>query len=240
MFQRNRSGVAVEGFRPRHVESQKMALFMSKVYNWMLSGLAVTGIVSYAILIDESLLRIVSNPVVLIGAVIAELGLVAYISFRLPKMSVMSAMVAFMSFAAINGITISLILYAYTSTSVAYAFLITATAFGALSFFGYTTKKDLSALGTFLFIGLIGLIIASVVNMFLANSVMQLMISYIGVLIFAGLTAYDTQMIKNMAVDVKVEPALATKMALFGALKLYLDFINMFIFILQIIGTRRS
>ena len=168
---------------------------------------------------------------------LAPLGLVFYLSFRIQNMSVGAAQVAFWSFAALLGVSLSSIFLIYTSASIVQTFFITATAFGALSLYGYTTKRDLTAMGSFLFIGLIGLILVMIVNIFLQSPAMQFAISAIGVLIFAGLTAYDTQKIKEMyyagdGADV------AEKKAIMGALALYLDFINMFQFLLYFLGNR--
>ncbi len=214
------------------------ARFMSKVYGWMTGGLALTALVAAITLADEALLAMVAQPIVFFPLMLVELGLVFWLSARIMNMSLMTAMSVFMGYAALNGLTLSLILYAYTGASVAQAFIVTAGAFGALSMYGYATKRDLGPVGSFLMVGLFGIIIASVVNIFMASSAMNFAISVMGVLIFAGLTAWDTQRIKSMGAYAGADGAMAQRMAISGALSLYLDFINMFIFILRLMGNR--
>ena len=169
---------------------------------------------------------------------LAPLGFVFYLSARINKMSVSSAQITFWLFASIMGLSLASVFIEFTQTSIARVFFITAGTFGAMSLYGYTTKRDLTKLGGFLFMGLIGIIIASVVNIFVGSSALQFAISVIGVLVFVGLTAYDTQNIKNMYYSGdSVE--IGSKKALMGALKLYLDFINLFILLLQLFGQRR-
>jgi FtsH-binding integral membrane protein len=174
-----------------------------------------------------------------IGLILAELALVFWISSGIQRMSSNMAIGLFLLYSVLNGMTLSVLLIAYTGASVASTFFITAGMFGAMSVYGYTTKQDLSSWGNLLFMALIGLILASVVNIYLQSSGLYWLINYIGVLVFVGLTAYDTQKIKQIAAQVIVESEEGRKVAILGALTLYLDFINMFIFMLRILGNRR-
>jgi FtsH-binding integral membrane protein len=169
---------------------------------------------------------------------LATIGLVFFISFRIHTLSFTTAMVLFMGYAALLGVVLSAIFAAYTGASITRVFFISAASFGALSLYGYTTQRDLSPIGSFLLMGLIGIIIASIVNIWLASSMLQFVVSVIGVLVFAGLTAYDTQQIKEMY-DVQDDGTVAGRKAVIGALKLYLDFINLFLSLLQLFGDRR-
>lgn len=230
--------------------------FMLNVYNYMAGGLAITGVVAYlvyslAVTNDPNAAAAqVRDGVYLTGfgvamytsalkwvVMLAPLGMVFFLSARLHKMSVGGAQIAFWIFGALMGASLSSIFLIYTSGSIAQVFFITAAAFGALSLWGYTTKKDISGWGSFLFMGLIGIILAMIVNIFLGSPALQFAISVIGVLIFAGLTAYDTQNIKNeyYAGDSDV---VAGQKAIMGALRLYLNFINMFIMLLSLFGNR--
>jgi FtsH-binding integral membrane protein len=221
--------------------------YMLRVYNYMLMGLALTGLAAFAT---------ANTPLVnlffsyneqagafgpnLLGwvAIIAPVALVFFLSFRVHKMSFATAQMTFWVYAGLMGISIASILLNFTGASVARVFFITAATFGAMSLYGYTTKRDLTGWGSFLFMGLIGLIIASVVNIFLASTMLHWVVSVAGVLIFTGLTAYDTQRIK-MSYDVGMSGEAAGKMAIMGALSLYLDFINLFIMLMRIMGERR-
>jgi FtsH-binding integral membrane protein len=221
--------------------------YMLRVYNYMLLGLGLTGLVAFATAntplgtlffsFDPARGGMAPN---LLGwaAIIAPIGLVFFLSFRIQRMSFAAAQTTFWVYAGLMGVSIALILWQFTGASVARVFFITAATFGAMSLYGYTTKRDLSGFGSFLFMGLIGLIIASVVNIFLASTMMQWIISVVGVLVFTGLTAYDTQRIKE-AYDVRAGHEAVGKTAIMGALSLYLDFINLFIMLLRIMGDRR-
>ena len=223
--------------------------YMLRVYNYMLVGLGLTGAVAWATA-NTPLSRVFYQEVVtprgvalqpnILGwiAVIAPLGLVLLLSFRIQKMSFAAAQATFWGYAALMGVSLATILFMYTGASIAMTFFVTAGTFGAMSLYGYTTGRDLTGMGSFLFMGLIGLIIASVVGMFFASSQLQFVISVIGVLIFTGLTAYDSQNIKNMyfAGD---DGEVAGKKAVMGALRLYLDFINLFLYLLRFMGNRR-
>ena len=216
---------------------------LRNVYLWMTFGLALTGIVALGIASNPRfVIALVSNPLLFFGIIIAELVLVMYLSARIHAMSPGAATIAFSAYAALNGVTLSLIFLAYTGTSIASAFFITAGTFGAMSLYAVTTKRDLSGLGYYLTMGLIGIIIASIVNMFLRSPGMEWMISVVGVLLFVGLTAYDTQIIKtwNKETAYTADESLFIRISIMGALKLYLDFINLFLFFLRFFGRRRN
>jgi len=214
--------------------------FMVRVYNWMTTGLGITGLVAFGIASSPSLTAaIFGNAVIPIVLMIAQIGLVFWLAARVMQMSAQKAVGVFLLYSALSGVTFSVVFLAYTTASITSTFLVTAGTFGAMSFYGYTTKKDLTSWGSFLFMGLIGIIIASVVNMFLANDTMYWVITYAGVLIFVGLTAYDTQKIKEMNILGNEGTDEDTKEAVRGALSLYLDFINLFLMLLRIMGGRR-
>jgi hypothetical protein len=209
----------------------------------MAAGLLLTGLVAYAVAHSPSLLNLIfGNKLVFFGIIIGELALVFSISSRINRMSASTATGLFLFYAALNGATLSIIFIAFTQTSIASTFFVCAATFIACSVFGWVTKKDLTSLGGFMFMGLIGIIIASVVNIFVASSAISAIISYIGVFVFIGLTAYDTQKLKNMALTqpAGMDEGIIRKGAIMGALSLYLDFINMFIFMLHIFGGNRE
>lgn len=214
--------------------------FVRGVYNWMAIGLALTGFVAYFVAQNEPVLRMVYQARWLFF--IAEIGLVFWLSARIQKMQASTATGMFLAYAALNGATMSIIFIVYTMSSIASTFFVCAGAFAALSLYGWATKRDLSGFGSFLFMGVIGILIASVVNIFLRSPAMQMIISYIGVFVFAGLTAYDTQMIRQMAVSQPegLHAGVVRKGAIIGALKLYLDFILMFQYLLAIFGGSRE
>ena len=221
--------------------------YMLRVYNYMASGLALTGIVALVVAntpsIQEIFFQVTPRGVGMTGlgwiAVIAPIGLVMAMSFGINRMRASTAQGLFWAYAALMGISLSTILMAYTGVSVARVFFISAASFGALSLYGYTTKRDLTGFGRFLFIGLIGIIIAGVVNIFMASPMIYFVTSVVGVLIFAGLTAYDTQKIKEIYF-VGDSSETAGKKAVMGALTLYLDFINLFIMLMRLMGDRRQ
>ena len=216
------------------------ATFINKVYAWMCLALTVTGFIAYRTAQSEALLGLVfGNSIILIGLIIFELGIVFWMSKNIATISSNMAIGLFMLYSALNGLTLSILLLVYTASSIASTFFITAGTFGAMSIYGYFTKKDLTSWGNLLFTALIGLIVASVVNIFWASSTMYWIITYAGVLIFVGLTAYDTQKIKNMSLQLDAESEEGRKGAIMGALALYLDFINLFIMLLRIFGDRR-
>jgi hypothetical protein len=215
---------------------------MRKVYVWMTLALVITGFTAYAVANSPGIMTaIITNPMLKWGLLIGEFALVWYVSARIDRLSLSTATLLFILYSVLNGATLSIIFLAYTMTSIASVFFITAGTFAAMSLVGYFTKKDLSGLGRILFMALIGLIIATLVNVFLIKSGgFSLIVSYVGVLIFVGLTAYDTQRIKNMLVEADDVSAEAQKIALMGALALYLDFINLFLYLLRIFGGNRE
>ena len=213
---------------------------MNKVYGLMSVGLAVTGLVAYFVGSNEALLASIFGTPLKWVVMFAPLAVVFAFGAMIGRMSAATAQMVFFGFAALMGLSISYIFAVYTGVSIAQTFLITAIAFAGLSLYGYTTKRDLSAMGAFLVMGLIGLIVASIVNIFLASSAMAFAISVIGVLIFAGLTAFDTQRIKNDYIEHAQmgDADWLAKSAILGALTLYLDFLNLFMFLLQFLGNR--
>ncbi len=220
--------------------SAQVALFRN-VYLWMTMALAITGLT--ALIVSDSYAiqqMIFTNQMVWWGLLIAELALVWYLSARIQRLSFASATCMFIVYSILNGATLSVILLVYTAESIASTFFITAGTFAAMSLIGYFTKKDLSSMGSLLFMALIGLIIATVVNLFMKSETLYYILSYAGVIIFVGLTAYDTQKIKRMLLSEGVEVNDTTrKVALMGALALYLDFINLFLYLLRLLGNRR-
>jgi FtsH-binding integral membrane protein len=211
--------------------------YMLRVYNYMCVALALSGAVAFFVSTSPTLQQAIFGSPLMWVVFLAPLGLVFFLSARINKMSAAAAQTTFWIFAGLMGLSLASIFMAYTPESVTRVFFITAGAFGGLSLVGYTTKRDLSGMRTFLFMGVIGLVIAMVVNMFLASSGLQLLISVAGVLIFAGLTAYDTQQIKLMYME-SDGAEVSTKKSIMGALKLYLDFLNMFLFLMHILGNR--
>lgn len=217
------------------------SVFLAKVFNWMAVGLGVTGVVAYFTAMFGLAQTIASSGLFMI-LIIGELGLVIYLSARINKMQAGTASSMFLLYSVLNGLTLSVIFLAYTGTSIAATFFITAGMFGAMAIYGLVTKRDLSGFGSFLFMGLIGIIIASVVNIFIKSSSLYWVISMIGVLVFTGLTAYDVQKIKKMGEDGIMEQgeAAITKGSIMGALALYLDFINLFLMLLRFFGGGRD
>lgn len=215
--------------------------FILSVYNWMAIGLGLTGVVAYYVAGSQAMLNIIfGNKIVFYGLIIAELGFVFYLSARIQKISSGAATSLFLIYAALNGATMASIFILYTRSSIVSTFFICAATFGVCSLYGMVTKKDLTSIGNFMFMGLIGIIIASVVNFFVQSSAIAMIINYVGVLVFVGLTAYDTQKIKQMALSqpADLDAGTVRKGAIIGALSLYLDFINMFLFLLRILGDR--
>jgi len=224
---------------------------MLRVYNYMVGALALTGVVAYLVSSSPALLSLLYHQVVTANGValsptilgwvvmLAPLGLVFFLSFRIMQMSQAAAQATFWAYAALVGASLSSILIAYTGASVAMTFFVTAGTFGAMSLWGYTTKRDLTGFGSFLFMGLIGILLASLANMFFKSAMVDFVVSVLGVLIFTGLTAWDTQKIKNTYYQVGGDAAVAGKAAIMGALSLYLDFLNIFLFLLRFMGNRR-
>lgn len=256
-FDQNRMQAGATISRGDAAIDQGLRSYMLSVYNYMAGGLAITGLLAYVIsqmaeaTSPETTVAVMKNGVALTSlgvalygswlqwvVMLAPLGMVFFLSARINKMSVSAAQMSFWTFAALMGLSLSSIFLMYTGGSITQTFFVTAIAFGGLSLYGYTTKRDLTAMGSFLIMGVIGLIVASLVNIFLQSSALEFAVSVLGVLIFAGLTAYDTQKIKEMyyAADAAATQA---KKAIMGALSLYLDFINMFMFLLRFLGDRR-
>ena len=213
--------------------------YMLSVYNYMGLGLAITGIVAYLVAATPALYEPIFGTPLKWVVMLAPLGFVFFLSAKIRTMSVGAAQLTFWLFAAAMGLSLASVFLVFTGDSIARVFFITAGTFGALSLYGYTTKRDLSAWGSFLMMGLIGIIIAMVVNLFLASSALQFAISVIGVLVFTGLTAYDTQRVKELYYEVDASDVVARK-AIMGALTLYLDFINLFVMLLHLFGTSRE
>lgn len=214
---------------------------MRKVYVWMTLALVITGFTAFGIASNPGIAyAIVTNRLLFWGLIIAEFGLVIGISGAINRLSIATATLLFIAYSIVNGATLSVIFMAYTMTSIASVFFITAGTFAAMAFIGYTTKADLTSLGKILFMGLIGIIIATVVNIFIGSSMLNMIVSYIGVVIFVGLTAYDSQKIKNMLYEADSLSEEAQKLALLGSLTLYLDFINLFLMLLRIFGNNRD
>ena len=217
--------------------------FIRSVYNWMFIALSLTGFTAYYVSHNETALQILyGTPGLIMILIFAELGFVFFLSARIQKIKAATATALFTIYSILNGITLSFIFLRYTATSIVSTFMICAVTFLVCSVYGMVTKKDLTSLGGFMFMGLIGIVIASVVNIFMQSSAMQMIISYVGVIVFIGLTAYDTQKLKTMSATIpnSASGAMIRKGALMGALTLYLDFINLFIMMLFIFGGNRD
>lgn len=212
-------------------------VLMRKVYLWMTLALMITGITAAGVANSPNILALIySSQVVMWGIIIAEFGLVIYISARLEKLSLSTATTLFALYSILNGVMLSSIFLLYSTAIISKVFFITAGTFGVTALYGYATKKDLSSLGNILFMALIGLVIATIVNVFMKSAMFDLILSYIGVIIFVGLTALDSQKIKHMMMVQQDADESAQKLALIGALSLYLDFINLFLYLLRIFG----
>lgn len=238
----NYNGFETDGLvRERELElSAAFPALMRKVYTWMALALVITGFTAYGIANSLGMLMtIATNRILFFGLIIAEFALVIGLSAAINRLSLTMATLMFVLYSVINGATLSFIFVLYTMSSISSVFFITAGTFAVMAFIGYTTKTDLSSMGKFLFMALIGIIIASVVNIFLKSTGLELIVSYIGVLVFVGLTAYDTQKIKNMLWTAGDTGETAQKIALIGALSLYLDFVNLFLHLLRILGDRK-
>jgi len=216
---------------------QGLRTYMLSVYNYMGSALALSGIVAMAAASSETLMATIFGTPLMWVVMLAPLGLVFFLSARINKMSASAAQTTFWVFAALMGLSLSSIFMVYTPVSITRVFFITAGTFGAMSLYGYTTKRDLTGMGSLMMMGLFGVIIASVVNMFLASSALHFAISVIGVLVFVGLTAYDTQKIRRNYLEADGSEVMSKK-AIMGALTLYLDFINLFLMLLRLFGNR--
>ena len=243
----NRAGTADQAF------DVGLRAHMIRVYNYMASGLALSGIVAFALFASPELRGIFfetgltrGGNVMVVGlnvlgwvAILAPMGLLLLVGFRAAQMSVAGVQAVYWAVTALMGVSLSLLLFRYTGASVARTFFVTAASFGALSLYGYTTKRDLTAMGKFLFMGLVGIVLASLVNMFMGSQGLSFIISILGVLIFSGLIAYDTQKIKEQYAEAWGRDV-AEKVAIFGALSLYLDFVNLFQFLMSFMGQNRD
>jgi hypothetical protein len=219
--------------------AERVSAFLRSVYGWMCAGLAVTGVVAYLIAGSPTLLQaLLGNYMLVIGLFIGQLALVFFLSARAHVLAPSTATAVFLGYAGLTGVTLSTLAIAYTGASIATTFMVTAGMFGALAFYGTTTSRSLASVGQFVFMGLIGLILASIVGMFWHNDALQFLISVIGVIVFTGLTAWDAQRLKHMALEVPRERA--GSYAIVGALALYLDFLNLFLFLLRFLGDRRE
>ena len=219
--------------------SQAFPVLMRKVYVWMTLALAITGFTAYGVATSPGLMQaIFTNRVLFWGLIIAEFALVMGVSAAINRLSLTTATLMFVLYSVINGATLSVVFLAYSMASIATVFFITAGTFAAMAFIGYTTKTDLTSVGKIVLMALIGLIIATVVNVFVKSTMFDIILSYVGVLIFVGLTAYDSQKIKQMLLQAPDAGEGAQKVALLGALSLYLDFIILFIYLLRICGRR--
>jgi hypothetical protein len=217
--------------------------FVRSVYNWMAIGLGLTGIVAYSVANMPEVRNVIfGSGVVFFGLIIAQLVLVFMMSARIQRMQAGTATLLFVLYSALNGATLSSIFLAYAQSSITSTFFVCSATFVACSIYGWTTRRDLTSMGGFLTMGLIGIVIASLVNLFIQSSAVSVIVSYIGVLVFVGLTAYDTQDIKNMALSQPgdIDAGTVRKGAILGALKLYLDFINLFLMLLRIFGSSRE
>lgn len=219
--------------------SEAFPVLMRKVYVWMTMALVITGFTAYGVATSPGILQaIYTNQILFWGLIIAEFAIVIGVSAAINRLSLTTATLMFILYSVINGALMSYIFLAYTASSIATVFFITAGTFAAMAIIGYTTKTDLTSLGKILMMALIGLIIATVVNLFIKSSGFTLILSYVGVLVFVGLTAYDSQKIKQMLLQAPDAGEAAQKLALLGALSLYLDFINLFLYLLRIFGRR--
>jgi FtsH-binding integral membrane protein len=224
---------------PGVASAELVTAFLRKVYGWMCVGLGITATVALGVASSPTLVQaIFGNKILFFGLMIAELGLVFYLSARISKMAASTAAGLFLLYSALNGATLSFIFLAYTGTSIASTFLVTAGMFGALALYGTATKRSLAGVGQFAFMGLIGVLLASLVGMFWKSEGLQFVISVVGVIVFTGLTAWDAQKLKTMAVT--VPESSYGSYSVVGALALYLDFINLFLFMLRFLGGRRD
>lgn len=225
--------------RERAIEAQNE--FIRRVYNWMGIGLATTAAVALFTASNQAVLNFIfGTPMVFYGLIIGQLGLVIALSAAIHRMRAATAVLMFFAYSALTGLTMAAIFLIYTQTSIAGTFFVTAGTFAAMSVYGYTTKRDLTSFGSFLFMGLIGIILASVVNIFLRSESIYWVITIAGVIVFVGLTAYDTQKIKAMSAQGFADFETERKGAVLGALRLYLDFINLFLMLLRLFGSRRD
>ncbi len=234
---------------PEYMENQYAAeqqvvaaanTFISKVFGWMGLGLLLTAVVAVITASTEAMVvAIFGNPVLFFGLIIGEVAMVFFLSARIRTLSASTATMMFLVYSALNGLTLSILLLVYTASSIYSTFFVTAAMFGAMAGYGYITKRDLTGLGSFMMMGLVGLIIGSVINLFFFNETMYWLLTIVGVIVFVGLTAYDMQKIKLIGANVDAASSEGRKAAIMGALALYLDFINLLIMMLRLMGRRR-
>jgi FtsH-binding integral membrane protein len=224
---------------PPAVAAERVTIFLRSVYAWMCAGLGLTALVALQVANSPAIVtQLLSNQLLYVGLILAELALVFYLSARVERLAPATATALFVVYAALNGVTLSLVFLAYTGKSVADTFIVTAGTFGAMALLGSTTRRSLAGLGQFAYMGLIGLVLASLVGLFWHNDALQFVISGVGVLVFTGLSAWDAQRLKQMAVS--TPEGRTRSLAIVGALFLYLDFINLFLSLLRFVGTRRD
>ena len=232
------SSVPTRAWSAGDASAERVTTFLRAVYGWMFVGLAITAAVAATIMSSPAFVQMVaSNRVLFVGALVAELGLVFYLSARVQKLTPNAATILFLLYAMLNGVTLSVLTLAYSGSSIATTFAVTAGMFGALAIFGSTTKRSLAGAGQFFYMGLIGLVLASLLRLFWHNDALEFLISVVGVIVFTGLTAWDAQRLKQMAAGPQ---ALSGSYAIMGALSLYLNFINLFLILLRIQGGRRT
>jgi len=218
---------------------ERVTAFLRSVYGWMCAGLAITAVVAFSIASSPALIQaVVMNRLLFILLFVAQIGLVFYLSARVDRIAPGTASLLFVGYSALTGVTLSVLVLVYTGASIATTFVVTAGMFGALALYGTTTARSLAGFGQFLFMGLIGLVLASLVGMFWHSEALQFLISVVGVIVFTGLTAWDAQRLKQMALA--LPEGQVGSYAIVGALSLYLDFINLFVFLLRFLGTRRD
>src|SRR5215510_2681464 len=228
-----------EGSLPRYRDSEVVVAFMRGVYGWMCGGLVITAVSAWLVASSPTLTAaIFGNRLLFWVLVLAQLGIVVALSARVDRIAASTASLLFLGYSALTGVTLSSILLVFTGESVFTTFVVTAGMFGALAIYGTITRRELSGLGQFLFMGLIGLVLASIVGLFWHNDAFQFLISFVGVIVFAGLTIYDAQRLKSMAFATTAGPTSGATIV--GALALYLDFINLFLFLLRLLGNRRD
>jgi hypothetical protein len=221
------------------VAAERVTAFLRNVYGWMAAGLAITALVALQVAGSPAVIGyLVSNQLLFLGLILAEVGLVFFLSARADRLAPSTATALFVTYAALNGVTLSFVLLAYTGESVASTFMVAAGMFGAMAVFGSTTTRSLAGFGQFLYMGVFGLVLASLVGLFWHNDALQFVISAVGVLVFTGLAAWDAQRMKRMALAAPAGQAGAV--AIVGALALYLDFVNLFLFLLRFLGGRRD
>jgi hypothetical protein len=226
-------------FSTPYAADERVTVFLRSVYGWMFAGLGITALVAYVVSQSPGLaVTIASNPLSFWGLMIAQLGIVFFLSARVEKIAPGTAALLFILYSALTGVTFSFILLVYTGESIATTFMVSAGMFGALAFYGTTTSRSLAGWGQFLFMGLIGVVLASFVGIFWQNDAFQFVLAFIGVIVFTGLTAYDAQRLKHMAL--MTPSGQLGSHAIVGALALYLDFINLFLMLLRLMGSRRS